>query len=120
AEASGRRRDHGRLLVSVGAAPPVDARFDAIGTFLAPGDLIVVNTSATVPAPLDLDPGTGAPIVVELFGGGHVRLLTPFADSTRLWVATLAIAPSVPAYLAEFGRPIRYRHVPHAWPVEAY
>jgi S-adenosylmethionine:tRNA ribosyltransferase-isomerase len=156
-EASGRRRDHGRLLVSAGSAPPVDARFDAIGAFLDPGDLIVVNTSATVPAaldgrlpngepivvhlsgelpgavalvevrrphdgttvPLHLDPGA-APVVVDLLGGGHLRLLTPFADSARLWVATLTIAPSVPAYLAEFGRPIRYRHVPHAWPVEAY
>ena len=114
--------------MSRGAAPPVDARFDALGTFLAPGDLIVVNTSATVPAALDgrlpdgepivvhlsgelpggvalvevrrpsdgttvplrldLD-GTTAAVAIDLFGGGRVQLLTPFADSTRLWVAKL-------------------------------
>jgi S-adenosylmethionine:tRNA ribosyltransferase-isomerase len=158
-EASGRRRDHGRLLVSRGTAPPVDARFDAIGTFLAPGDLVVVNTSATLPAALDgrlpdgepivvhlsgelpggvalvevrrpgdgttaplrldLD-GTTAPVVIDLFGGGRVQLLTPFADSTRLWVAKVSIMPTTAEYLARHGRPIRYRHVPHAWPVDAY
>ena len=158
-EASGRRRDQGRLLVSRGAAPPVDGRFDALGRFLAPGDLIVVNTSATVPAALDGRLPDGEPVVVHfsgelpggvalvevrhphdgttvprhllpterdapvdipLFGGGHLRLLTPFADSTRLWVATLAVAPSILDYLARFGRPIRYRHVPRAWPIDAY
>jgi S-adenosylmethionine:tRNA ribosyltransferase-isomerase len=158
-EASGRRRDHGRLLVSRGTLAPVDARFDALGSFLAPGDLVVVNTSATVPAALDGrlpdgDPvavhlsgelpgavwlvevrhpshgttvplalgaraGTG-PIDVELLGGGHVHLLTPFADSARLWVATLHLSEPVGAYLARHGRPIRYRHVPRGWPIETY
>lgn len=156
-EASGRRRDHGRLLVSRGVHEPVDTRFDALGAFLAPGDLVVVNTSATVPAALDgrrpdgepvvvhlsgelpgavslvelrrpsngttvprfLDPIEVVPLDIELNGSGHARLLTPFADSRRLWVAKLDIAPT-DEYLARFGRPIRYRHVPRAWPIETY
>jgi S-adenosylmethionine:tRNA ribosyltransferase-isomerase len=144
-EASGRPRDQGRLLVSRGVTAPVDARFDALGRFLDPGDLIVVNTSATVPAALDgrlpggvalvevrhptegttvsrhLRPTDAAePVAITLFGGGHVQLLVPFADSTRLWVASLAVGPSVLEYLAQFGRPIRYRHVPRAWPIDTY
>jgi S-adenosylmethionine:tRNA ribosyltransferase-isomerase len=158
-EASGRPRDHGRLLVSRGRAAPVDARFDALGTFIAPGDLIVVNTSATIPAAVDGRLPDGAPVVVhfsgelpgavalaevrrpaqgstaplrvrpdpvgtsvvvDLLGGGHVRLLTPFADSARLWIATLDLGTDVLTYLARHGRAIRYRHVPHPWPIDTY
>jgi S-adenosylmethionine:tRNA ribosyltransferase-isomerase len=157
-EASGRRRDHGRLLVSAGRAGPVDARFDALDAFLAPGDLIVVNTSATVPAavdgrfadgtpvvvhfsgelpgavalvevrrpdarttaPLPLDPATTAASVVDLSRGGRVRLLTPFADSARLWIATFELGTDILTYLASNGRPVRYRHVPHPWPIDVY
>ena len=52
-EARGLRRDGVRLLVSPGTREPVDARFTDLGGFLAPGDLLVVNTSATIPAALD-------------------------------------------------------------------
>jgi S-adenosylmethionine:tRNA ribosyltransferase-isomerase len=155
-EASGRPRDRGRLLVSRGTDTPVDARFTDLGAHLEPGDLIVVNTSATIPAALDGHRADGAPVVVhlsgalpgavslvevrrpvagstvplhlepdgadviDLAGGGRVRLLTPFADSTRLWVAKVEVPGSVEAHLARFGRPIRYRHVPQPWPIEAY
>jgi S-adenosylmethionine:tRNA ribosyltransferase-isomerase len=155
-EASGRRRDHGRLLVSAGHAAPVDARFDALDAFLAPGDLVVVNTSATVAAALDgrLADGTDvvvhfsgelpgaialvearrptgtttaplhlaadAPTVVALRGGGTVRLLTPFAGSQRLWIAAFDLGTDVLTHLAAHGRPIRYRHVPHPWPIDVY
>jgi S-adenosylmethionine:tRNA ribosyltransferase-isomerase len=158
-EATGRRRDHGRLLVSRGHAAPVDLRFDALGSVLAPGDLIVVNTSATVLAAVDgrlpdgepvvvhhsgelpggvslvepRRPARGStvplrlsygaddpPIVVDLLGGGTVRLLTPFADSDRLWIARLDVDTDVLTHLARHGRPVRYRHVPHAWPIDAY
>ena len=39
-----------RLLVSVGDTAPLHTRFAALGEFLTAGDLVVVNTSATVPA----------------------------------------------------------------------
>lgn len=67
-EARGLRRDEVRLLVSAGDAEPVDARFHELGAFLAPGDLLVVNTSATVAAALDGRLPHGEPIVVHLSG----------------------------------------------------
>jgi S-adenosylmethionine:tRNA ribosyltransferase-isomerase len=158
-EARGTPRDHVRLLVSPGAGDPIDAHFADLGTFLDAGDLIVVNTSATIPAALDARLPDGRPVVVHVSGalpgavslvevreaddhstrplrlapqefdapfelelpaGGRVRLLTPFADSTRLWLAKLVVTCPVPDYLAAFGRPIRYRHVPRDWPLSSY
>jgi S-adenosylmethionine:tRNA ribosyltransferase-isomerase len=157
-EAAGRRRDDVRLLVSPGNARPVDARFDHLDAFLAPGDLIVVNTSATIPAAVDGRLPDGSAVVVhfsgelpgavalvevrrpavgattprrvtadagrapavQLDGGGRVQLLTPFADSTRLWIATFDLGTDALTYLARHGRPIRYRHVPRPWPIDVY
>jgi S-adenosylmethionine:tRNA ribosyltransferase-isomerase len=67
-EARGGRRDDVRLLVSPGTDEPVEARFTELGRFLAPGDLLVVNTSATIPAALDGRLPDGEPIVVHLSG----------------------------------------------------
>src|SRR6478609_4452993 len=67
-EASGRRRDRVRLLVSDGDAAPVHARFDALGEFLRPGDLVVVNTSATVPGAVDARLPDGDPVVLHFSG----------------------------------------------------
>ncbi len=150
------RRDQVRLLVSAGDAAPVHARFDALGEFLRPGDLIVVNTSATVAAAVDArlpdgDPvvvhfsgelpggmllvevrqprrGTTAPRVVaqptevDLLGLGRMQLHAPFAGSQRLWLATASFADDLALldFLDAHGRPIRYRHVPRDWPIEAY
>ncbi len=155
-EVSAGRRDQVRLLVSDGEAAPVHARFDALGDFLRAGDLVVVNTSATVPAAVDArmpdgDPvvvhfsgelpggvllvevrqpahGTTAPRVVDapaeldLLGLGRVQLHARFADSQRLWLAsaTFADGASLLDFLDGHGRPIRYRHVPREWPIEAY
>ena len=52
-EARGVRRDHVRLMVSPGDAEPVHTRFDHLVDHLDAGDLLVVNTSATIPAALD-------------------------------------------------------------------
>ena len=67
-EARGLRRDEVRLLVSPGDAEPVHARFAELGAFLAPGDLVVANTSATYPAALDGRLPDGDPVVVHLSG----------------------------------------------------
>ena len=53
-EASGRHRDDVRLLVSRGLAAPVHTTFATLPDHLQPGDLVVVNNSATVAAALDV------------------------------------------------------------------
>jgi S-adenosylmethionine:tRNA ribosyltransferase-isomerase len=53
AEVRGRGRDDVKLLVSDGADRVVHATFHDLPTHLRPGDLIVVNTSATVAAAVD-------------------------------------------------------------------
>ncbi len=67
-EARGRRRDGVRLLVSSGDVDPVDSHFADLGSHLRAGDLLVVNTSATVPAALDGRLPDGEPIIVHLSG----------------------------------------------------
>jgi S-adenosylmethionine:tRNA ribosyltransferase-isomerase len=154
-EAAGGRRDDVRLLVSPGDDEPVHTRFADLGEFVAAGDLIVVNTSATVPAAVDgclpdgdpivvhfsgelpggvslvevrqPDAGTtsprflDAPVVIDLLGAGRVELLTRFARSRRLWIAAVALGDTgLDAFLHAQGRPIRYRHVPRDWPIDAY
>jgi S-adenosylmethionine:tRNA ribosyltransferase-isomerase len=53
-EASGRRRDAARLLV-VTPSSAVDTSFAALGHFLDPGDVLVVNTSATLAAAVPVE-----------------------------------------------------------------
>ena len=133
------------------------ARFGELGRFLRPGDLLVVNTSATLPAalPARLDgedvllhlstpsgpahdagttdwvvelrssellpaeaPGYGARL--ELPGGAEAKLLAPYLGSSRLSFARLSVGEPIHDYLRRHGRPIRYRHTPRAWPIDAY
>ena len=153
-ECRGLGRDGVRLLVSRGEEDPIDTTFDQIGTLLVPGDLLVVNTTATIPAALDGRLRNGEPVVVHLSGtlpgevwlvevrrpdrgatvplalddptdvallaGGRIRLLAPFAESRRLWLALLDVGLPVLDYAAAHGRPIRYRHVPQEWPLSSY
>jgi S-adenosylmethionine:tRNA ribosyltransferase-isomerase len=112
---------------------------------LRPGDLLVVNTSATMPAALAAGEATlhlSTPVpgdeegrwVVELRrngarfrggragdrlplpGGGSAELLAPYLSPGRLWIAALDLPAPLQAYLAEHGRPIAYAH--HAVPPE--
>jgi S-adenosylmethionine:tRNA ribosyltransferase-isomerase len=153
-EERGLRRDDVRLLVSTGETEPVDTTFRSIASFLRPGDVIAVNTSATIPAAIDGRLPDGEPVVVHLSGmlpggmslvevrtpsdgvtrprrledparvalfeGGGVQLLAPFANSERLWFATLAFSLPTLDYLSRNGRPIRYRHVTRDWPLGTY
>jgi S-adenosylmethionine:tRNA ribosyltransferase-isomerase len=116
---------------------------------LVTGDLLVINTSATLPAALSarraggevVDLHVSAPMpgsahrlvelrrdgarfrggrrgeVLELPAGGRATLVAPYLSGTRLWVAALALPAPLEAYLGHHGRPIRYRHVPRAWPL---
>jgi len=64
-EERGLGRDGVRLLV---ATPDglVHARFGDLPRFLSPGDLLVVNSSATIAAAVDGRRGDGRPVVVHL------------------------------------------------------
>jgi len=53
-EAHGKERDDVRLLVSPGHDEPIHSSFAALPDHLQPGDLVVVNTSATVGAAVDV------------------------------------------------------------------
>jgi S-adenosylmethionine:tRNA ribosyltransferase-isomerase len=72
-EARGVERDNVRMMVSPGRDAPIHATFRALPDFLSPGDLVVVNTSATIPAAIDAELPNGATFVLhvstELPGG---------------------------------------------------
>jgi S-adenosylmethionine:tRNA ribosyltransferase-isomerase len=154
-EAHGVARDGVRLLVSDRRDGKIlHAYAHDLPRFLAPGDLLVVNISATLPAALDAIREDGAELelhlstpapdrdarrdwIVELrrgdepFGegragerlalpaGGSALLLAPY-PGRRLWLARLEHPQPLQAYLAEHGRPIRYRYVRGRWPLDAY
>ncbi len=148
-EARGIARDQVRLLVGRGDAV-THHRFDELPSILEPGDVLVINTSGTMPAALDV---IASPLVVHVstqlpdgewvvelrrrvgnatepfaagvaceslpvLGGARVRLVRPYTRG-RLWVAQISVS-DVPAYLAEFGRAIRYSYVDRDWPIDAY
>ncbi|HEY2790724.1 MAG TPA: S-adenosylmethionine:tRNA ribosyltransferase-isomerase [Micromonosporaceae bacterium] len=146
-EARGVARDRVRMLVGRREAGTVEhRRFDALPEILAAGDVLVVNTSGTLPAALDVIDSDhvvhfstelpGGEWVVELrrglepsgrgaageelpvVGGATVTLLRPYTRG-RLWVARFSV-PGVPDYLMAHGRPIRYSYVDHDWPISAY
>lgn len=143
----GRARDDGRLLVNDGD-DHVDARFADLPAFLDPGDLLVVNRSATLPASL---PASGPPgeFVLNLstdYGGlwlaeprrSHAQPgPLPLGPGDRFTAAGLgarvvARYPGIPRLLFvrfvgdvyramdERGRPIRYGYAAEAFPLDDY
>ncbi|GAB3263879.1 S-adenosylmethionine:tRNA ribosyltransferase-isomerase [Nocardioides dilutus] len=137
-EARGLARDEVRLaVVTPGGTEHTLAR--ELPRWLTPGDLLVVNTSATLPAAVDtaygavhvsteLDDGawvvelrrsdghghrTPQPReVIGLPGGVRLRIDTPHpAGQTRLWRATSLPRVRRVDYLSEHGRPIRYPYL---------
>jgi S-adenosylmethionine:tRNA ribosyltransferase-isomerase len=88
-EARGLRRDQVRLLVARrGSGAVVHARFDELPSFLAPGDLLVVNTSATIPAALPARRADATAL--------ELRLSTPSPDhppnhSPNHWIVELRL-----------------------------
>lgn len=148
AEARGVARDQARLMVSTGARHEHTQFFD-LARFLNPGDLLVVNDSATLPASL---PATGTP------GAFIVNFATDFGNGTWLveprWnsnqpgplplrageqievagLVTHMVAPypglprlwfarvegDVRAAMNRVGAPIRYGYVEQAYPLATY
>ncbi|MEV6861212.1 S-adenosylmethionine:tRNA ribosyltransferase-isomerase [Streptosporangium subroseum] len=120
--------------------------FSDLPGLLEPGDLLVVNNSATLPAAVRLDrlavhfsteredgtwlvelrrrmetasepyPGGAGGEWLPLPGGATLRLLE--RETPRLWRARLD--REVPAYLHRYGVPIRYSYVNEDWPLADY
>ncbi|GIG64945.1 S-adenosylmethionine:tRNA ribosyltransferase-isomerase [Phytomonospora endophytica] len=146
-EARGLTRDGVRMLVTDKASGGVaHHRFTDLPDLLKPGDLLVVNTSGTLPAAVHteriavhfsgrLDGGDWLVELRELTrratvpyagglagewiplpGGATLRLID--RHTPRLWRARLD--RDVVAYLRGHGRPIRYSYVDREWPLSAY
>ncbi len=150
AEARGLRRDQVRLLVSRAAGPPAHHIFAELPGLLLPGDLVVVNNSATIPAALDARLDDGTPVRVHVssvqadgtwlvevrrpvdgssapFSGARTgqALDLPGAVMVLLRPYTqrlwVATAPGpLLEYTARHGRPIRYDYTDSDWPLSAY
>ena len=147
-EARGLARDGVRLLVSRTSSGELSHhRFRRLPGLLLPGDLLVVNTSGTLPAQVRVSAGLAVHFssprpdgswLVELrqvtdkisrpngrglpgqslsLPGGAVLTLDD-RETSRLWRARLSVA--VVPYLLRYGVPIRYSYVPRDWPLTAY
>jgi S-adenosylmethionine:tRNA ribosyltransferase-isomerase len=146
-EARGLARDQVRLMVSHYRDDRVaHARFTDLPSFLEPGDLLVANDSATIPAALGARRQDGQEIVIhlsirhpdglwvveprnasvsfsevmELPRGGRIRFAAPYAESRRLWLARLELPVAELEYLEQHGHPIRYPYVRDEWPLDYY
>ena len=147
-EARGLARDGVRLLVSRAADAAITHHgFTDLPGLLLPGDLLVINTSRTMPAAVAAGPdltihfstarpdgswlveprvpagksslpfGDQAPPEIIALPGGAELRLAGRA-SARLWHARLSTA--VVPYLLRHGEPIRYSYAGRRWPLEAY
>jgi S-adenosylmethionine:tRNA ribosyltransferase-isomerase len=147
-EARGLARDGVRMLVSRRSSGEIGRHgFRDLPGLLLPGDLLVVNTSATLPAQVRVHDGLAVHFssprpdgawLVELrqvknkismpngpgFPGQLISLpsgavLTLEGKATaRLWRARLSVA--VVPYLLRHGLPIRYSYVGRDWPLPFY
>ena len=139
-------RDEVRLLVAQRGRPLVHDMFRGLPAHLRAGDLLVVNTSATMPAALSARRGGRPPVHARAWrprtmgggaaaaavrgiegmrakswsspGGGSVELLAPYLSPGRLWIAALDLPLPLQDYLAEHGRPIAYAHLAEPRPLE--
>jgi S-adenosylmethionine:tRNA ribosyltransferase-isomerase len=87
-EARGLARDAVRLLVAERSSGRLThARFHDLPRFLRPGDLLVVNTSATLPAALDATRADGSACAL------HVATQAPHLPGDSWWVVELRDTP---------------------------
>jgi S-adenosylmethionine:tRNA ribosyltransferase-isomerase len=147
-ESRGLARDEVRMLVA-SPARLEHRRVRDLPSTLHPGDLLVINTSATLPAAVDLldddrflhvstqlDDGDWVVEVrradnsgpsssetgaaLRLVGGLVLHVRGPHpAAQDRLWRAAPEVATDRTAYLTEHGRPVSYSYVQGEWPLEA-
>ncbi len=150
-EVEGRRRDDVRMLVAERASGRLThARAADLAGFLEARDVLVVNTSPTLPAAVPSYDGSlivhlsthlgGSRWVVEVrepcgrgsrphpvdhglripLAGGGIARLREAHAGRRLWEADVLTPVPLPAYLAGEGRPIRYGCTDTSWPIEDY
>jgi S-adenosylmethionine:tRNA-ribosyltransferase-isomerase (queuine synthetase) len=147
-EARGLPRDGVRMLVSRRASGEISQHgFADLPGLLLPGDLLVINTTATLPAHVRISaeqavhfsgPRPDGSWLTELrlvrgkttvpndrgYPGqrlslpGGVTLTLESRATARLWQARLSVA--VVPYLLHYGSPIRYSYVPREWPLSYY
>lgn len=147
-EARGIPRGEVRMMVSRRRAGEITHHtFGELPGLLLPGDLLVVNVSATIPAAVRSGSGLSVHFSTPLADGtwlaelrapagaatrphpggspGDVlelpagaRLTLIARATSRLWQARLSTA--VTPYLLRHGTPIRYAYVDRDWPPEAY
>jgi S-adenosylmethionine:tRNA ribosyltransferase-isomerase len=90
-EARGVPRDAGALMVSRGTAAEISHHaFTDLPSLLLPGDLLVVNNSATLPAAVPLAAGLTAHSATALAAGLAVHFSTALADGA--WLVELRAA----------------------------
>jgi S-adenosylmethionine:tRNA ribosyltransferase-isomerase len=149
-EARGLDRDGVRLLTGDRATGEVGHhRFTDLPDLLRAGDVLVVNTSGTLPAAV---PVVGAPLTVHFsteaddgswlvelraddgkstapYAGGRPgdryalpggATLTLLREYSRGRLWTSTVDSPVRALLRRYGSPIRYGYVPRPWPLSAY
>jgi S-adenosylmethionine:tRNA-ribosyltransferase-isomerase (queuine synthetase) len=147
-EARGIARDGVRMLVSRGSSGEIGHYgFRDLPGLLLPGDLLVVNNTATLPAQVRTPGGLAVHFSTQLPDGAWLVELRQIKDkisipngngfpgqaiclpsgavltlehrvTNRLWRARLSVA--VIPYLLRNGFPIRYSYVPRDWPLSAY
>jgi S-adenosylmethionine:tRNA ribosyltransferase-isomerase len=146
AERRGVARDAVRMLVTSRAENRHEhRRFFELPGVLRPGDLVVVNDSATLPAALHATRANGTRLLMHVgteigaalriveprgdasagerlsAGGGGVTLLSPLDEARpRLWYARFDVPTPVNAFLAKMGEPIRYGYVSERLPLTDY
>jgi S-adenosylmethionine:tRNA ribosyltransferase-isomerase len=90
-EARGLTRDAVRMLVAFRSTRSlVPSTFAALPEFLEPGDLVVINTSGTIPAAIDITAVDGTPLVAHLSNELDVdrwivELRRPIDGTTQRW-----------------------------------
>jgi S-adenosylmethionine:tRNA ribosyltransferase-isomerase len=147
-EARAGRRDAVALMVSRRAAGEISHHaFADLPALLLPGDLLLVNTSGTLPAAVAIGGGLAVHFSTAMPDGGWLVELRavagnatiPFGQgmegqllalpggaelrlaarfTSRLWRARLNTA--VVPYLLRYGTPIRYSYIDTSWPAQAY
>jgi S-adenosylmethionine:tRNA ribosyltransferase-isomerase len=97
AEARGMTRDAVRMMVARrDDLSLVHSTFALLPAFLEPGDLVVVNTSGTIPAAIDATAADGTPVVVHLStqldaDRWVVELRKPVGRSTERWAGDVPL-----------------------------
>ncbi len=151
AELRGLRRDHVRLMVLDRASRTIShTRFDRIGEHLDQGDLLVVNTSRTLPAALPASRADGTTVQLRpcvrrpgQWDALSVQPQSPHANvplrsgeelriSERMTARVLGRRPDIPLLwrlsvsrdgleeIEALGEPIRYSYVPDPIPLDFY